>query len=67
MSDMIRYYVAAEELFVVLLTTHQKLGHGGRDRMIHKINNKYKNITAKEILFFLKLCKLCQQKKSSCK
>ena len=44
-SGDIRYYIPVEESYDVLYDTRIKLGHGGRDRMCHELNSRYKNIT----------------------
>lgn len=56
------YYAHGDEMFDILHGIHISTDHGGRDRMIKKINEKYKNITRAEIMLFLSLCKSCQQK-----
>lgn len=49
-------------MYDVLKNTHSSIGHGGRDRMIKELSNKYKNIAPRVIELFLRLCELCQQK-----
>ncbi|XP_015187651.1 PREDICTED: KRAB-A domain-containing protein 2-like isoform X2 [Polistes dominula] len=63
----IRYYVTEEELCEVLYNTHCNIGHAGRDRMIHELNKRYKNITQQQISLFLQCCDVCQQKKGCSK
>lgn len=43
------------------------IGHLGRDRMMHEMNVRYKNITQVQIAEFLKCCEVCQQKKRDAK
>lgn len=66
----VKSYICADELFQVLYSTHQAIGHGGRDRMLKELNLKYKNITQAQIKIFLELCESCQKnikvKKRNC-
>lgn len=66
-STSVKYYVSADELFEILFSTHTTLGHGGRDRMVHELGTRYKNITQQQIMIFLRLCETCEQKRSGCK
>lgn len=66
-EDEIKYYCSKEMLFDVLYDCHTAIGHGGRDRMVTEINRRYKNITRKQVLNFINLCELCQQKRSGIK
>ena len=63
----ILYYVCEDELFDILLSTHVKLDHSGRNRMLHEIKTKYRNIIAKQIQTFVDLCEPCEQEKSGVK
>jgi len=58
----ILYYIRESELYDVLKNTHSSIGHGGRDRMIKELSNKYKHIARSIIELFLSLCEPCQQK-----
>ncbi|XP_015369695.1 PREDICTED: KRAB-A domain-containing protein 2-like [Diuraphis noxia] len=51
-----------EEFYEILKTTHESIGHGGRDRMISELSRKYKNITRCDVEVFLQLCEPCQLK-----
>jgi Integrase zinc binding domain len=66
-DNVVLYYVPNSELFDVLQTTHVSIGHGGRDRMIKELGNKYKNITRNDIETFLHFCEPCQQKQKGSK
>jgi len=66
-GNQIKYYVHNEELFNILHKTHLSIGHGGRSRMEHELNNKYKNITREAIMLYLNLCESCQKKGSTIK
>lgn len=66
-GNQIKYYVHNEELFNILHETHLSIGHGGRSRMEHELNNKYKNITREAIMLYLNLCESCQKKGSTIK
>lgn len=63
-SDRIIFYVALEELFDILYDTHISIGHGGRDKMRHVLQQRYKNITFQDIQMFLNLCATCLQKRN---
>jgi len=58
----ILFYANDDELYEILKTTHESIGHGGRDRMISELSRKYKNITWCDVEVFLQLCEPCQQK-----
>jgi len=55
-DNVVLYYVLTSELFDILQATHVSIGHGGRDRMIKELGNKYKNITRSCIETFLHFC-----------
>lgn len=61
-KNVILYYVTTDELFDILYETHCAIGHGGRNRMVIELKNKYCNITNETIMVFLKLCAHCQKK-----
>lgn len=46
------YRLKVYELFSVLYFTHTAVGHGGRNRMLAKIKQKYCNVTKKSIMIF---------------
>ncbi|XP_025423809.1 KRAB-A domain-containing protein 2-like [Sipha flava] len=66
-GDRIRFYVKNEELFHILHEAHLSIGHGGRSRMEHVLNSKYKNITRETIMLYLGSCEFCQKKSSTSK
>lgn len=66
-DDKILFYVNDNELYEILKTTHESIGHGGRDRMISELSRKYKNITRCDVEVFLHLCEPCQQKQKGVK
>ncbi|XP_071053668.1 KRAB-A domain-containing protein 2-like [Onthophagus taurus] len=51
-----------EKLIVPLNNDLVDVCHGGRDRMMKKTKEKYKNIVRTEILLFINLCAPCQMK-----
>ena len=56
-------FAHAEEFFDALYSTHLPTGqHGGKDRMIKKLNTIFKNTTQAEVKMLLDLWELCQQK-----
>jgi hypothetical protein len=54
-NNKIKYYI------------HLSIGHGGRNRMEHEINTKYKNIIRDIIMLHLNSCESCKRKGSSAK
>lgn len=60
--NTIKYYVYNEELYNIIHDVHLQTGHGGRNRMEHELNAKYKNITRECLMIYLNLCELCQRK-----
>ena len=42
---------------------HIETGHGGRDRMLKHLGQKYANITADAVELFKSYCRVCQEKK----
>lgn len=66
-DNVVIYYAPNNELFDILQTTHVSIGHGGPDRMIKELGNKYKNITRTGIETFLHFCEQCQQKQKDSK
>lgn len=66
-DNVVLYYMPNSELFDALQTTHVSIGHGGCDRMIKELGNKYKNITRNDIQTFLHFCEPCQQKQTGLK
>ena len=61
-SSSIKYYVQRKDIFDVINDTHLAIGHGGRNWMIKETQTKYKNITAKSIMLYLRLCVPCLKK-----
>jgi len=59
-----QYYVTDDELFDVIDSAHRECGHGGRDRTVKVLRNKYANVTKECINLYLDLCVPCQKKKS---
>lgn len=47
----IKYYVHNKQLFNILHEIYLSIRHGGRSRMEHKLNNKYKNITREAFIY----------------
>jgi hypothetical protein len=66
-NNEIKYYIHNEDLFDVIHKVHLLIRHGGRNRMKHEINTKYKNITRDMIMLYLNSCKSCKRKGSTAK
>ena len=62
-SDPVIVIPPAEEYFEILLEIHRSTGHGGRDRMLFALKNRF-YITVHAINIFLNLCKICNTKKT---
>lgn len=58
------YYVTVDELFDVIDSIHRECGHGGRNRTVKALRDKYANVTIECINLYLDLCIPCQKKKS---
>jgi hypothetical protein len=63
-NNEIKYYVHNEELFDVIHNVNLSIGHGGRHRIKHKVNTKYKNITRDMIMLYLNSCESCKKKEA---
>lgn len=63
----ILFYVSVNDLFNVLSTIHWNVGHSGCDKMMYKINRKYKNITQQQVIAFICCYEVCKLKKSGVK
>lgn len=55
--------VARENFFEILNTIHKNIGHGGRDKMMYALKDKY-YIPKPIVLIFYKLYNVCNLKKS---
>ncbi|XP_022194657.2 KRAB-A domain-containing protein 2-like [Nilaparvata lugens] len=66
-DNSVKFYIHDYDLFSILHETHSSIGHGGRDRMLKEINNKYKNVTRHDIELYNSLCELCQKKQKGSK
>lgn len=62
-DEAIVQLVARENFFEILSTIHKNIGHGGRDKMIYALKDKY-CIPKPVVLIFCKLCNVCNLKKS---
>ncbi|KAK7605083.1 hypothetical protein V9T40_006941 [Parthenolecanium corni] len=66
-AEDIRFYISVDELFDVLCSIHQSVGHGGREKMMYEINRRYKNVTQNQVTAFIRCCEVCESKKSGAK
>jgi uncharacterized protein YjaZ len=62
-NNEIKYYVHNEELFNIINEVHLSISYGGRNRMEHEVNSKYKNVTRDIIMLYLNNCETCKKKK----
>ena len=58
------YYVTIEDTYDIIQKTHISTGHGGRDRMLKHIKEKYANITKDSLELFKSYCVVCQEKRN---
>lgn len=58
------FFVAVEELFDIIHATHT-MGHLGRNRMMYELKKNYKNVTYEAVNIYLKLCRICTEKKDN--
>ncbi|XP_077300527.1 KRAB-A domain-containing protein 2-like isoform X2 [Arctopsyche grandis] len=58
----IKYFVTIDETFDIINDIHLSTGHGGRNRILKYLCDKYKNITTEAVMLYLGLCKTCQQR-----
>lgn len=61
-EDPIVVIIPVEEFFDILLQYHRATGHGGRDKMLFALKNKF-YVPKPAIEIFLSLCKMCNMKK----
>ena len=60
-EDIHLYYVSIEDTFDIIKRAHISTGHGGRDRMVKELSNKY--VTREAVELFKSLCVDCQRKR----
>lgn len=56
------YYATIEDTYDIINKAHIETGHGGRDRMLKHLGQKYANITD-AVELFKSYCCVCQEKK----
>ncbi|KAK4328993.1 hypothetical protein Pmani_000629 [Petrolisthes manimaculis] len=57
------YYATIEDTYDIINKAHIETGHGGRDRMLKHLGQKYDNITTDAVELFKSYCRVCQEKK----
>ena len=56
--DQVEKYVSLESMYNILLEAHTETGHGGRDRVLHRLKDrKILNITCDIVEDFVNLCR----------
>ena len=58
------YYVTIEDTFDVIRTAHLATGHGGRNRVLKELEQKFANVHRESVELFKCFCKVCQEKTS---
>jgi hypothetical protein len=66
-SDVNKLIVPVSENNKIKYYVYLSIGHGGRNRMEHEVNTKYKNITRDIIMLYLNSCESCKRKGSTAK
>jgi hypothetical protein len=61
-EDIIKYIVAAEDLYDFIEEAHKNVGHGGQNRTYQEVKLKYYNITNDQCALFKTMCKQCASK-----
>ncbi|XP_051160539.1 KRAB-A domain-containing protein 2-like [Leptopilina boulardi] len=62
-KNQLIYVIAIEDYYEKLLEAHIQTGHGGRDRMLYYIRNKWR-ISRQACELFIQCCESCNRKKS---
>ena len=57
------YYATIEDTYDIINKAHIETGHGGRDRMLKHLGQKYANIVTDAVELFKPYCRVCQEKK----
>ena len=57
------YFTTIEDTFHIIHNAHITTGHGGRDRMVKHLKDKYANITKDSVELFKSYCLVCQEKR----
>ena len=57
------YYATIEDTYDIISKAHIATGHGGRDRMLKHLRQKYANITTDAVELFKSYCVVCQEKR----
>ena len=56
------YYLFCEELFDVIHEAHQRVGHGGENKMVNELKNKFANVSFFIIKLYISFCEGCTLK-----
>ena len=57
------YFATIEDTYDIITKAHIATGHGGRDRMLKHLDQKYANITTYAVELFKSYCLVCQEKR----
>ena len=57
------YFATIEDTYDIITKAHIATGHGGRDRMLKHLGQKYANITTYAVELFKSYCLVCQEKR----
>ena len=58
-----KYYATIEDTYDIISKAHIATGHGGRDRMLKRLGQKYANIKTDAVELFKSYCVVCQEKR----
>jgi hypothetical protein len=62
-GDDILYFAHNDDLFYIIKRGHVSTGHGGRDKMIKHLTEKYASITRDVVELYKSLCIECAKKR----
>ena len=57
------HYARIEDTYDIISRGHIATGHGGRDRMLKHLNQKYATITTEAVELYKPYCLVCQEKR----
>lgn len=64
-NENVKYFVTNEEIFDVIHTAHLNVGHGGRNKVVKEINDKYVNVTSEMVMLYLSLWNLAKKNRKT--
>ncbi|XP_063865374.1 KRAB-A domain-containing protein 2-like [Scylla paramamosain] len=59
-----KFVACVEEVFGIIKTAHEAIGHGGGKKTIAEVRKKWSNITQEVCYLYISFCEHCHQKKA---